>query len=77
VAAATLRARGPIQVGDSFTWDGNTFTRLPDDDAPAFECERIQIRCDRSPMVVDHQPYTFGAEPEWFRQRGFDVGAAT
>jgi hypothetical protein len=63
-------------VNDTFTWGGHTFTRLPDDEAPTFDCERIRVRCDRSPMGVDHRPYMFGAEPEWFHQRGLDVDTA-
>lgn len=70
-----------IAVGDTFELVRgtgrdrrvDTYRREPDDAAPRFECERIRIThltCSHAPNMV---PYTFGAEPEWFRQRGLEV----
>ena len=62
----------PIKVGDVFTWDSRTFTRLPDDPSPRFECERIRLHCHAEPSEAQPAQF-FGAEPEWFRQRGLQV----
>ena len=62
----------PIQIGDSFTYDGGTYTRLPDDPAPVWPCERIRVRFHgNEAMGIPAQ--LFPAEPEWFRQRGLVV----
>jgi hypothetical protein len=61
----------PIEVGDTFKFEGRDFVRLPDNQAPIFECERIMIHCLPIEGICAGQ--TFGTEPEWFRQRGFEV----
>lgn len=73
--------KAPIRVGDTFTAKGvdgatNVFRRDADDLAPAFECERIQIRHVYSTRDPKMKPYTFGAEPAWFRVRGLEVEIA-
>lgn len=67
-----------VKVGDTFTHRAphgvvNTFRREEDDPNPAFACERIRITHIACSWVANHQLYTFGAEPEWFRQRGHDT----
>ena len=45
------------------------FVREQDDSNARFESERIRIThlsCSDNPKMM---PYTFGTEPEWFRQR--------
>lgn len=63
-----------IEINEIFTLtDGrtvNTFRRELDDQSPVFECERIRITHLSHSMAPDFKPYTFGAEPEWFNQRG-------
>lgn len=68
----------PVAVGDEFSWKAggvvNTFRREADDPAPQFECERIRVTHLRSSMIPQGFPsYTFGAEPEWFAQRGLQL----
>jgi hypothetical protein len=64
-----------IKVGDTFKAEGRTFTRLPDDPCPRFECERIRLHCHAiASQKIPAQ--LFGTEPEWFRQRGFTVEEA-
>lgn len=75
-----------IKIGDTFTLAStskvghrslrrvDTFRREPDDPSPRFESEKIRIThvsCSDSPK--DWKPYTFGTEPEWFKQRGLEV----
>ena len=70
-----------IQVGDVFSWhpagqpksDVRVFRREPDDPAPMFECERMRVTTLASPLMVPFVSSTFGVEPEWFRQRGFEA----
>lgn len=62
-----------IKVGDTFTTKhGNSFKRLDDDKKPTFESERILLvhlsHPDYHPSKWE--PYTFGTEQEWFKQRG-------
>lgn len=67
-----------IAVGDTFervTGTGrmrriDRYRREPDDPSPAFECERIRITHISCSDAPGQAPYTFGTEPEWFRQRG-------
>ncbi len=76
----------PIKVGDVFTLTSaskvghrtlrrvDTFRREADDPNPRFECERIRVtHVSNSDAVKDWRPYTFGTEPEWFKQRGLEV----
>lgn len=63
-----------IEINDTFTLTNghtvNTFRREPDDSSPVFECERIRVTHLSHSMNPNFKPYTFGAEPEWFNQRG-------
>lgn len=65
----------PVKVGDTFKAQGRTFTRLPDDPAPMFACERIRLHCHAIPEQAIPAQH-FPAEPEWFRQRGLTVEEA-
>jgi hypothetical protein len=62
-----------IAVGDEFEVAlrgvGDRFRREPDDEE-ARPSERIQVTHLASGMDMKMRPYTFGTEPEWFRQRG-------
>jgi len=49
------------------------YRRESDDKQPMFECEKIRITHLSCSTAVPFPPYTFGAEPEWFRQRGLEV----
>lgn len=74
-------AQPPITPGDEFVVQGrdgrlDSFRREADDPAPAFECERIRVTHLASTFDPRMRPYTFGTEPEWFRQRGL-VAAST
>lgn len=65
----------PIRVGDTFTTTASdgwvyTFRREADDPAPVFECERMQVTQLGCTGTARFKPFTFGAEPEWFRRRG-------
>ena len=51
----------------------DTYRREADNPSPVFACERIQVTHLTSNFVPNMRPYTFGAEPEWFRQRGLSV----
>jgi hypothetical protein len=66
-----------IKVGDTFSVKVagyvSTYRREPDDLDPVFECERIQVTHLTSTMTPGMKPYTFGTEPEWFRQRGHEA----
>jgi len=68
-----------IQIGETFTHKhGNatdTFRREPDAINAAFECERIRITHLSHSMQPNWKPYTFGAEPEWFKQRSMEVAS--
>lgn len=65
-----------IKAGDKFTLAHGIYKyhyeRLPDDPAPVFECERIRIRVTY-PNILKQEPTVFGAEPEWFAQRGLEA----
>lgn len=68
-----------IAVGEEFevTLRGvsDRFRREPDD-LKVRPSERIQVTHLASGMDRKMRPYTFGTEPEWFRQRGLTaVGA--
>lgn len=62
----------PIAVGDTFTVQGRTFTRLADDPAPLHSCDWIRLHCHAIPSKKE-PAQMFGTEPEWFRQRGLSV----
>jgi hypothetical protein len=62
----------PIAVGDTFTAQGWTFTRLADDPAPLHACDRIRLHAHAIPSQK-LAAQLFGTEPEWFRQRGLSV----
>lgn len=49
------------------------YRREVDDPAPIFECERIRITHLSCSDAPGQAPYTFGTEPEWFRQRGLSA----
>ncbi|HEY6463384.1 MAG TPA: hypothetical protein VIY73_24625 [Polyangiaceae bacterium] len=63
-----------VHIGDTFELrrgrDVDTFRREPDDEAPMFECERMRVTHLTSSRRAAHDPYTFGAEPQWFAERG-------
>lgn len=51
----------------------DTYRREQDDAAPMFACERIRVTHLTCSDDVKLQPYTFGTEAEWFRQRGMEA----
>ena len=69
----------PIAIGDTFTLKRgtrvDTFRRDADDPAPMFECERIRLTHLSCSDATGWPPggVSFGADPEWFRQRGLVV----
>ncbi len=65
----------PIREGHIFQYNGSNYRREADDPNPAFECERIRVTYLSHPDYgpLDWKTYTFGAEPEWFKQRGLEV----
>lgn len=62
-----------INIGDTFTLTRNgavdTFRREPNN-YDGFACEIVQITHLTHSMLPQMRQYTFGAEAEWFRQRG-------
>lgn len=74
------RGRSPIREGETFSYpvDGGRVVcrRESDDPAPAFACERMRVTVLEQPLVIGHRPYTFGAEPAWFRERGLAAESA-
>lgn len=68
-----MSKRQPINVGDVFThtFDKVTWTceRLPDD-----ERGRPRIRAFGCSIVPEGFLQVFTTEPEWFRQRGLEMG---
>lgn len=69
-----MTALRPVRPGDTFTHrrDGTVFEcrREIDDPAPAHACERMRVTHLATAGFPAFAPYTFGAEQEWFRQRG-------
>ncbi len=69
-----------IAIGDEFRVrhgrQVNRFRREPDDAAPMFECERMQVtHLSCSDAGPGWAPYAFGVEPEWFVKRGLQASA--
>lgn len=66
-----------IKPGDSFEVRVGTrvdsFRRETDAPTPMFECERIRVTHLACSAEHNHRPYTFGTEPEWFRQRRLEA----
>lgn len=71
-----------IREGDTFTRkvkDGrhevtHAYRREADDSSPMFPCERMRVTHLSTSNVPPFTPYTFGAEAEWWTQRGLAVG---
>jgi hypothetical protein len=65
-----------IKVGDKFALPHGIYTyhleRLEDDPNPMFDCERIRIKVTY-PKILGQEPTIFGAEPNWFTQRGLEA----
>lgn len=74
-----------IKVGDTFEYQHPinpkykyVARREADDRKPPFECETMRVTIlgvsskDRAgnPVFTAAIPYTFGAEPQWFKERG-------
>lgn len=67
-----------IREGDTFTRkvkDGRreyvlTYRRETDDPAPTFECELMRVTHLSTSGALPFPPHTFGAEPQWWKERG-------
>lgn len=67
-----------IREGETFTRkvkDGRfevivAYRRETDDPAPAFECERMRVTHLSTSGERPFPPHTFGAEPQWWKERG-------
>ena len=64
-----------IKIGDEFYlpsesgWKKRKAIRLPDNPAPVFECERMQVKVYAIHGMMEQ---VFPVEPEWFYQRKLD-----
>ena len=61
-----------IKIGETFTLKdrpGYIYTRLPDNQKTAFECERMMMKVVYPPQLK-YPPSIFPVEPMWFTQRG-------
>ena len=67
-----------IHQGDTFTVKHgsrvDSFRRETDDPAPMFASTRIRVTHLSCSDDLKLKQYTFGTEPEWFRQRGLSAG---
>ena len=64
-----------VRHADKYMPAVNTFRREPDDPNPLFECEMVRVTHIKCSVPSEKwTPYTFGAEPAWFENRGLAIG---